>query len=184
MKKLLPILFLSTLLFTCNKDEDPCEGITCKNGGECKNGTCDCPENYEGPDCSNQKTPSKIVITKVEITKFPSTEDDGGGWDFGDGPDLIFLILKGSTPVYAPNTYFPDAVSGSGFFWKDLNIEITEVQTQHTIELYDYDELDEDDRMGGISFTPYSNTNGFPTVIELKPSGSKINFNLTVTYDF
>jgi len=31
---------------------DPCDGISCLNGGICNSGTCDCPAGYIGTDCS------------------------------------------------------------------------------------------------------------------------------------
>lgn len=32
---------------------DPCEGVTCYNGGSCNHGACDCPPGYSGPRCQN-----------------------------------------------------------------------------------------------------------------------------------
>lgn len=34
--------------------EDPCEGVSCLNGGMCSNGTCECDAGYEGLDCGTQ----------------------------------------------------------------------------------------------------------------------------------
>ena len=38
--------------FSCKKD-DPCEGVTCLNGGTCAEGlgTCQCQSGYEGDSC-------------------------------------------------------------------------------------------------------------------------------------
>ncbi|MCB9063767.1 MAG: calcium-binding EGF-like domain-containing protein [Chitinophagales bacterium] len=33
----------------CNKDA--CKDVTCNNGGTCINGTCACPDGYEGTNC-------------------------------------------------------------------------------------------------------------------------------------
>lgn len=48
-------LFMKAL--ACNKDEDGkepetsnCDNVTCLNGGECVDGTCDCPPGYIGTD--------------------------------------------------------------------------------------------------------------------------------------
>jgi hypothetical protein len=46
------LLFSATLYSSCN--EDKCEGITCQNGGSCKDGTCLCPEGYEGTRCETK----------------------------------------------------------------------------------------------------------------------------------
>lgn len=49
------ILFVSTLCFTaCNKDDDdpnPCENVSCDNGGTCDNGDCNCLEGFTGTNC-------------------------------------------------------------------------------------------------------------------------------------
>ena len=78
MKNVLFLFFLGSSLIVfngCDKDtsspsqnNDPCESIVCYNGGYCVNGECLCPEGYTGPDCSQQVTPTKIRITKIEVT--------------------------------------------------------------------------------------------------------------------
>ena len=58
-KKLLPLITLlltGTIWFTaCKKEEpapvNPCDNVTCENGGDCNNGTCDCPEGFTGTNC-------------------------------------------------------------------------------------------------------------------------------------
>lgn len=50
MKKLFVALSLLVFFAGCNKD--PCKGVTCQHGGICTEGTCNCPENYEGTNCA------------------------------------------------------------------------------------------------------------------------------------
>jgi hypothetical protein len=50
MKVYLTILFLSLLLFACEKDE-PCDDINCLNGASCVDGACICQEGFSGPNC-------------------------------------------------------------------------------------------------------------------------------------
>jgi len=58
--KLLPILFLTSLLLlsSCSKDDpiDPCEDIVCLNGGECLQGDCLCPSGFFGVNCENMES--------------------------------------------------------------------------------------------------------------------------------
>lgn len=192
MKKILPILFLSVLLITCKDDPepDPCAGITCLNDGVCINGQCDCPENYEGADCGKQKTPSKIVVTKILITKFPITEPDGGGWDLTDGPDLrpgIYLDNNGNlgTEIWLSNKYFENATSTSSSyeFTPDETVEILP-NNKYILYLFDYDETSEDESMGGVIFSPYADDNGFPEELVLNPDGGSTAFKLSFTYQF
>ena len=50
------ILFFSlsvTILYTaCEKD--PCNNVTCYNGGSCSSGTCRCPTGYENTQCQSK----------------------------------------------------------------------------------------------------------------------------------
>lgn len=52
MKNIL-IIALAILMAGCAKD--PCKGLDCLNGGTCDNGTCLCPEGYEGVNCETKK---------------------------------------------------------------------------------------------------------------------------------
>lgn len=61
------ILLLSSLAFgitfafqACKKDKDPCEDVTCLNGGTCNDGNCNCATGYEGSDCGT-KANAKFV---------------------------------------------------------------------------------------------------------------------------
>jgi hypothetical protein len=53
-KLFLMCLTLVTLaLVSCKKD--PCDDVTCLNGGTCNDGTCTCATGYEGADCSTEQ---------------------------------------------------------------------------------------------------------------------------------
>jgi len=39
---------------SCKKDEDPCDGVTCQNGGSCNNGNCNCTTGFEGGTCGTE----------------------------------------------------------------------------------------------------------------------------------
>ena len=186
MKKLFPLFCLfSILLFTdCTKEEeDPCAGITCENGGTCINGTCDCPDMYEGADCSDQKTPQLIKITKITVTNFPPL-NNGDSWDAFDGPD-IFIKLFYNSQAIAESGPFENADSQVEYSWTVTNLNLIAPEDPYTIELYDYDDgVTADDLMGGYTFTPYSDTNGFPDKITLSEPGSSTSFVLELEYQF
>ena len=172
-----------TITNSCKKESsDPCEGITCLNGGECVNGECDCAEGYGGPDCSNQITPTKIRITKINVTRFPATESNGAGWDPVSGPDILpKLYDKNYNLIWESPTYYQDATQTTYTFNLNPSFDLTEPNDEYIIRLYDYDSTDPDDFMGGIIFTPYYNTNGFPNKITLD-AGGEVAFELFVTY--
>jgi hypothetical protein len=56
MKSGISFLLLFLFLFLIGESaclpEDPCEGVTCFNGGFCSIGICDCPGGTTGDDCS------------------------------------------------------------------------------------------------------------------------------------
>jgi len=63
MKKTKSILLLFAIIatgltvFSCSDDSDevdPCENISCLNGGTCEDGTCDCPEGFSGTNCAEE----------------------------------------------------------------------------------------------------------------------------------
>ena len=58
---MLVVALSSTVLTSC-KEDDPCEGVSCLNGGTCDNGTCDCDAGYEGTDCGTQMR-TKFIAT-------------------------------------------------------------------------------------------------------------------------
>ena len=55
MHKYLIFSFLFVFLVSCQKD--PCENISCQNGGTCVDGDCDCPAGFIGPDCGIELNP-------------------------------------------------------------------------------------------------------------------------------
>lgn len=172
---------LATAVFNSCKKDDPCEGVTCLNGGTCVNGECDCPDGYSGPNCGDQVTPAKIRISKVKITKFPQY-DSGTNWDLLDGPDIYIIIKKGSALIHEQPTMFEDAnVSQVYSYTPSGYIDLTDATGQYAISIYDYDDGLGDDFMGGISFYPYSNTGGFPATLFLD-AGGQVTFELTVAY--
>lgn len=63
-KFLLVVALSSTVLTSC-KEDDPCEGVSCLNGGTCANGTCDCDAGFEGSDCGTQMRTKFIAAYSV-----------------------------------------------------------------------------------------------------------------------
>lgn len=186
--KLLIGITISTLLLTmtvfnsCKKDDpDPCEGVTCLNGGTCVNGQCDCPEGYSGPDCGNQVTPSKIRITNIKLTKFPAT-DNGAGWDLTSGPDIYVTMEYSGSTIYDHPYFYQNADPSQDYdFQPNINLNMDNPTDNYVIRLYDFDDFDADDYMGGIQFVPYQDGNNFLNKILLN-AGGDVAFELSVTY--
>lgn len=162
---------------------DDCFNVTCLNGGTCVNGICNCPDGYTGSDCSQQITPSRIRISKIDITRFPAT-DNGAGWDLTSGPDIYPELSLGNTVLYSANKFFQNADPANDYsFELSPLVNMNEPEDQYTIRLFDFDDFDADDFMGGINFTPYFDNNGFPSTLNVD-AGGDVAFTLHVTYDW
>ncbi|MCG8332219.1 MAG: hypothetical protein MI974_31325 [Chitinophagales bacterium] len=184
------MLLLSVFLFaTCSKEDDsppdPCEGIVCENGGSCVNGVCDCLEGWEGADCTEVATPSAITINSITVTRFPPTRDNGGSWDFTDGPDLIVRLAQLSNVLYESDYFFEDAVFGEEYLYT-TNIRITDVQAEYVITLLDSDTFGDDEFMGGYTFRLFNSqyTSLPPSKFSIGVEGSPTAFELDVSYEY
>lgn len=160
---------------------DACYNVTCLNGGVCINGDCDCADGYSGPSCADQITPSRIRISKIDVTRFPATETGGGGWDLTSGPDIYVVLFKGDVNVWTSPIYYENASQTSYSFEINPPYDISSPNDQYTIRLYDWDSSDADDYMGGIIFYPYNSNNGFPSVLDIDASGN-VAFDFFVSY--
>jgi hypothetical protein len=167
----------------CSTPPNPCIGISCLNGGYCANGQCVCPQGYTGANCSQQVTPSAMRINSIRVTSFPAT-DGGFGWDVtSSGPDIYVELRLGGNTVWTSPTIFTDADPGLTYlFTANPSINLTSPLYQHSLLLWDNDDFDPDDEIGGVNFTPYWGNNGFPSTITLAPSGSSVSFVLSVSY--
>ena len=150
----------------CNTPIDPCIGITCVNG-DCINGNCMCDEGWEGLDCSVRKVPTNILISIIEINRFPEVRPDGTGWDISGGrPDLKIRIISGNNQLVYSQVLYQDATNNDDiiFRWIDL-LDIGPVRNIIRIELYDGDVLS-DDLIANISVQLYNDndTGSFETV--------------------
>ena len=178
---LILVILISLLFNGCKKSDsgDPCVGVVCQNGGTCSNGECDCPDGYFGPECQHQLVPSKIHITKITVTSFPTTTYSGASFDPSNGlPDLLLRLYFGSALEWEAYGPFNNAHPANDYeFIPDHPIEIEDIEYQSTFSLYDYDSTDPHDLMSSIQFFPYENSNNFPAELVLD---NGINTTMTV----
>lgn len=179
MKKSCFFLLL-LLLASCEKNtppespKDPCENVTCLNGGACVDGSCNCPTAWTGPDCSWERIPQKMKYGKIKITAFPPT-DNGAGWDLTSGPDVYLRISRGNTVLHTTN--YVQNLSGQ-HEWV-VNFDIDYPTETYSIAAYDYDDgLTDDDFLGGISFVPYLSGQKFPVWYPVTCSGCTVSFQV------
>lgn len=198
MKKILLVSFVSlSLLFLtdCKKKKksetaaDPCANTTCLNGGTCVDGSCSCPTGYSGADCGTQRTPAKITITGIKVTKFPGTKSNGSAWDdiaissSAADPDIYVNFKKdgGSSPLLSSGTV-SDVKNTTSYILPNVTpTEITDLVVKYRLELMDED-IGGDQTMGNITFDLYTSSNRFPTTLVV--DNGTVGFELTLQYTY
>lgn len=182
MMRKVTFLLLLLALAACDKkttQEDLCEGVICDNGGVCQNGDCQCPPQWTGPACQEEKTPVKMRVGSIVLTDFPITDSNGGSWDLSDGADVFIKITKGGTTIYESD-YVLNKFAPLSF---TPNVEFSDPTDSYTIGVWDYDSTSADDYLGGITFTPYQKGKKFPTSFAVNCSSCVVSFNFSsVTY--
>jgi len=183
----IPLLLLFIFSFSCSETDDDCTPVNCTNGGsqtvDCQ---CDCLDGFSGFDCSVQLTPTTIKITKIVVKKFPDS-NDGVFWDPFDlsDADIYIQVLNSSeTIIYDSDIYYPDA-SGLNIeyeFIPESPINLTSFLNINFIVLYDYDDLNSDDLISALAFTPYESTGGFPTTISRTNTLGTFECDITFEY--
>jgi len=120
------ILGLSaTLAMSGCKKDDPCDDVTCLNGGTCNDGTCACPAGYQGSTCGTEVR-AKFVgsyngtfsCPGVNVTVNMNVSNSAAGITsivFGDGVDTWVGTVSGSSVTIATQTIGGGTtISGTG----------------------------------------------------------------------
>jgi hypothetical protein len=173
-------LMMSSALvfFSCEKEPaDPCANITCVNGN-CIN----------GPSCANEDRPVKITLNKIELTSFPQTNPQGGGWDSdGTGPDIYLTVSSGAMKVWEDPDYFSNAINTNTYTFTPSQPIALSTTEDLTILVFDYETFAADTQMGGVSttgelWTSYLKGRGFPSTTAFSAGGFSFNLHWTYTH--
>lgn len=203
MKNIILKLLVFTLIISslgCSKDStSDCIPITCLNGGTSNSDCgCNCLQGYTGKNCSNQITPSKIIISKIRVKYFPNT-DNGSTWDISlpsannSYPDVYVSLSMLDTVIYNSTIYYTNVISdGSNNFdfVPSTPISITSVNSSFIINLFDYDGSDSnindnvDDLMAYKVFNLYSSTGGFPSTLTIEDNSKPFAVELSLSYQW
>jgi len=99
------------------------------------------------------------------------------------GPDIFPILSLGASTIWESPTSNQNADPAQDYtFTPNPTFNLTSPSSQYTLTLYDFDDFDANDWMGGVNFTPYNSSNGFPTTIILAPGGAAVTFSLNVSY--
>lgn len=184
--RLKAIIVMVTFFFTFNScQQNNCQTSGCLNGGNCLNGICNCPTGYTGPDCGTELTPSSMSITRVDVTSFPLLSPVGGLWDASSVADP-FVTLSPGTTVYVFHDITGMKINPpSGTLTYNLSTPetITDLSSQWTLSLFDYDDYpDPSDFIGGTVFYPQDHYSGFSDFFIV--SGMGVTFKVYITWNF
>ena len=192
MKKILIIAFASFSIFVSNgckkkkaEPADPCANTVCLNGGTCVDGSCSCPTGYSGADCGTQRTPVKVTISAIKVTKFPAM-DGASTWDpiTNTNPDLLAVVKQGSNTLITTGSVNNISAGAITILPGVSATDVMDLVTQLNIELWDEDTppVDGNDSMGSINFSIYNSTNHFPTTLVV--DNGTLTFELTLSYTY
>ncbi len=180
MKQLLVIITCSIcLLFTACAKEDK----TCSAG-------------FTGSDCTQELTPKKIKVTKIQIQKFTTTNPSGLQWDPSEAgvnrlPDILIAIVRGgiekTSASFSPNcelagvpytiNFTNPSVAGSGEFTLDLG-------SLYTLRFYDFDYSMGQELMKEATFKFYTAGQKFPKTLRVESADSQFACDLNLEYTF
>lgn len=193
--KLMILSILTTICLSCSSDSDSegCEALTCLNGGSFVDCECECPPGFTGTECSNEITPSMVMITKATVKVFPNI-NNGELWDLAI-PDAdsalpdIYITFQDSdlNTIYDSPTFYENVISGEGTFFEftmEPPLEVTEFDDPYLVNIYDYDPSNDDDFMTSRAFFAYSQNNGFPETITVVSQSDEILIDLEVSYQW
>jgi hypothetical protein len=194
MKKLTYILTICAtfiFLFSACTKKDPCEGVTCKNDGICKDGTCQCPTGFEGQFCETASLPKAVNVSSIKVTKVPATKNDASKWDNdGTEPDLVLtLVTVKSDNTVEATVWTSDLVKLNApvvqqhdFTVISPKLRMADFTKTYALFLFDKDDATSEN-MGGISFNLKDITKTKPAIITLDCATCKVAFDLKVTYE-
>jgi hypothetical protein len=180
------LTFLIGVIITissCKKDEvefiNPCNSYQTY-----VQGTCTCPTGYKGNKCDEQVNPEKMMVTKIELLKFPGLRLDSTVWDSLDRPDLHVTFYQAAKKLWeSPSTIVNADPSKVYVFDLTPGVEMPKYSNLHTLTVYDDDGNKVDEFMGGALVTPYSDSTKFPES-KVVNMGGVVVFKLYYKYEF
>lgn len=129
--------------------------------------------------------PTKVKITRVNVTNIPFVDGNGSSWDFSSGPDVFFKITDQVNSVLYDGTSsrVTDVTSTQlPLSWNFTTpFEITDFEVSRFIDIWDFDSPDADDNIGYVGFKMSNYTSGsnpYPTTVTNTQNGITVTLDL------
>lgn len=158
-------------------------------GGCSSDDSTSCPQGFTGPGCLTKIAPSKIKITKVVVSQYPTAEGTSS-WDSGEdtsgaAPDIWFAIGQ-STTLLAHSDYVIDA-SGAQTFMFSTPYEVPNIYSIYGFYLYDFDggNLDNSENMAEKDFNVYNSADlNFPEYVSVVSIADGLRAEVYLAYEW
>ncbi len=129
-------LFTSSVTFLSSCNKNTCEGISCKNGGSCSDGTCSCESGYYGALCEN-----------LERDKYIGRYEETGGAgsilnvSAGSGDFILNIQYESGNSIIVGNwtssgATFPQQNIGGGVSVRNGKLSLNGTELTMTYESY------------------------------------------------
>ncbi len=166
-----------------------CTEGSCKNGGVCVNGECQCPPGYTGNDCGDEITPKTIIPHKIKVTKVSRTAPSGREYDPAEYPDVYVVVKEGAKVWIHTQTRLnlrpgetvefdvPFLVTTGPYFYPS---------GEYTVELWDNDQITggQDELMGSADFRAWTPGNGFPEWLKIPIDNGRHEVEIKMEYQW
>ena len=148
------MVFTSVVYTGCKKDK--CKGISCSNGGSCKDGNCVCPTGYTGVKCGDE-------VRQSYAKQYVGTGVDTDGEKY---PESEFTFKSNGDDVTAMSVEIKE-VNGNPVNSFDIKLETNE----------SYSIVEKTDK--GLTYTGGGTINSTSATMEIKVTGSVGSFAVT-----
>ena len=121
--------------------------------------------------------PTSVEITKLVLSEFPAAPSSGS-WDFAGKPDIYFTIVDNSNNVLFKSTTIMNINNEALPQTYTVNYILNNLNQRVSIEFWDEDEIDNDESMGGLYFTPADYSSNHRTTERLYNYNAHLDFTL------
>jgi len=115
MKKSITVFLISILFAGCTAT-DKCDGVNCLNGGICNDGSCTCPNGYDGEFCQDEERTKFLGNYSVHEEISSSSGDTTKDYNCSivtDGTDKFSIKFTNLSDFTCTNEEVEATVSGN-----------------------------------------------------------------------